>query len=144
MLSFKSPLACKIVKNLFLRLKIIEKEAIEYIFCSIGNHKSGFNIMMAIIQYLVKQDQLHPLSISNYEYYLYNDEPVDLDLRASTLLELFYSALECYNLNEEETQKMIDLLVVGFYGVPIKSKLSDHSKLVDDYREFLDSIFINL
>ena len=133
----------KIQHSIFLN-KLSGLEAIEYIFCSIGNHKSGLNIMMSIVQYVVKQEQFTPLNITDYEYYLYIEKVVDPEIKPKTLLEMFNEALNCYNLSNDDKKRLIDLLVVGFYGVPIKSKLSGITTLSEDYREYVNSIFTYL
>lgn len=124
--------------------KLSGLEAIESIFYSIGNHKSGLNIMMSIVQYVVKQEEFTPLTITDYEYFLYNEQMADPDIKPKTLLEMFYEALDCYNLSKDDKNKLIDLLIVGFYGVPIKSKLSGIRTLSEDYREYINNIFTNL
>jgi len=124
--------------------ELIGKKAIEYIFTSIGEHKSGFNIMMAIVQYLVKNEQFNSLRISDYEYYLYNNKVADLKLKPMTLLEIFEKSLECYDFSPEKQKKIINQLVVGFYGVPIKSKISDCTKLTEDYSEYIEAVFSEL
>jgi len=122
--------------------KLEGKEAFTYLFKSIGDRKEGLNIMLAIAQHLIKANSIIQYEISDYEFYLFDEEAYNNQSPYKKLYDILLEILSVYNLDFKSTDQVIKQFMTGFYGVPICVKEQNSKNLTKDYLEFLEALTI--
>jgi hypothetical protein len=98
--------------------------------------------MTAVIQFFIKQENFTPMKISEYEYSLFNALAFQHKTKPIPVYEMFETAMKFYKYDDDEKiSRMINHLIIGFYGVPLRSKVTGSKNLNDDYIEYVDILF---
>ena len=116
------------------------KSAVYRIFDSISDHPAGNSVMNAIIQYFTK-DPDNPMDvIEPYELCLYNKDAYHMGIRPEDLPKLFANAISRSGYREQEISQKVNLLIIGFYGIPVIHHRLSSISLKTQYRNYVDDV----
>lgn len=130
------------VSYLLQREKLVCKQALYCIFDAIAEHPAAQHVMNALVLFFLKQKVYRQMSITNYEYYLFNNEAFIKGVKGEGIQGLFAEALKAYKLSDSTGQKLVNSLLAGFYGVPIRTKIVGEKDLKRAYRDFINNLLI--
>ena len=102
-------------------------EGINHVFQTISSEKPlNQKLMIALIHYYSKlNEEPAAIHISDYEYYLFNAEAYNQQVKALDLCQVFTHYLSQIDAIEpSEFENIINLLIALMYGVPIQSHIT--------------------
>lgn len=92
-------------------------EGIKHIYHTIADHKSGLNIMVTIMQYYLSHPNIDPITVTPYEYYLFNPKAYEAGLEIMNLPDIMKCCLSDSELPQDKIMPTVLNLMSGFYGV---------------------------
>lgn len=97
-------------------------DGIESVFNSIATHELGMKIMLSLITYYAKLNtRPSVIEVSEYEYFLFNENAFKLHTKRLNLSEILLNYLEDLDTNHDQNILKRNQLVSLIYGVPIQS-----------------------
>lgn len=117
--------------------ELIGSKLIFAIFDHVSEHPAAQQIMNALMGFFIKNDCYEANRISDYEFYLYNEDAYTKGYRGTSLNTLIEKGLIEQNLEEAEKKVMVNIIISGFYGIAFNQNLGLGSDLKSSYHQFL-------
>ncbi|MBF4691793.1 TetR/AcrR family transcriptional regulator [Fusibacter ferrireducens] len=110
------------------------------LFRRVGAHPASKHILNAIMLFFIKTSDYKPMTIDDYELYLWNSDAYNQGFRLTTIQDLFEKGLAEWQVSSAEIKTMMNNLLSGFYGMAFLQTVSYADNLNENYEKFLDSI----
>lgn len=96
---------------------LIGIDGIKHIYHSVADHKAGSNIMITIMQYYLSHPHSKPITITPYEYYLFNSKAYEAGVKCLNLPNIMKRLLNDLSLSQDKIMPTVLNLISGFFGV---------------------------